>query len=314
MTFGRQAANRQSRQRHEDLATVVENRSPITPGGLRFLGTVVDGGMMGTGPDKVYLVNPTMLNLPSGECEGCTSTPVADTTLQIPVNFLGNTPAVGDMYPVFAAGGKWVAERGKGKPACDWFCSSLGQPPPDAINVTMPIYGTFTLPRSGLTSGASPNCASDSGSCIYCLQTTLPYPGGSGCSGGDVQVCFTIGIDFFGQPGFFINLGDGVGAPVIVSCTPVDPSCDFLMLTQQCPPIGGPPASCSPGGEIPLVCNGPRPWTYSTTVTEVSSDVGAGIFSNTLYMLFGGPCPPDETTSDISCAGQIVLPFTFSEA
>jgi hypothetical protein len=103
--------NRLLRDRHEALAGVADRMIPATiVAPPRRLVQIYNGGAMGNAPNLFYLSHPVELDGP--EIEGSTGTPLVDTSQSIPVVVLGHVPAVGDILPAFAVGGRWVAERG----------------------------------------------------------------------------------------------------------------------------------------------------------------------------------------------------------
>ncbi len=209
--FGRQDQDRQSRQRHQALATVVENTSSFSQGQVRFIGQVTTNGTLPTGADTFYLLNPAA-GLNASECEACSGTLVADTTKQIAVDVLNGAPNLGDWLVAYAVGGKWVAERGSSV-CCNWLCSDKDMP--NYFDVVDPVYGSFRLPL-----------VRHLNSCIYVLDTYLNFTGNGDCPAGMIPVHFQIDGQGFQM---WINT-----PPVITSSTcapgmaPFQTNCHFV--------------------------------------------------------------------------------------
>jgi hypothetical protein len=140
----RSASDRQSRLRHQELATVVTNRKEVPEGTKTFVGVVIDGmtGRMPTDPGHFFLVNP-IVGINGSECQGCPGSPVFDPAQQTPVLVLGNAPSVGDMLVCFGVGGRWVAEA-------DCECSTNCAPVTICTATSVCSNGVF-FPATGVT-------------------------------------------------------------------------------------------------------------------------------------------------------------------
>ncbi len=87
-----------------------------------FLGRVVNGGSMPSGPERFYLVNPVAID--GAESEGAAGSLAADTDRRIPVVFLGTRQvAIGECFVCRSVGGRWVAESGASRPNCRPKCA-----------------------------------------------------------------------------------------------------------------------------------------------------------------------------------------------
>ncbi len=110
---------------------------------------------MGSLPNLVYLAHPVEYD--GGETEGATASPLADTSLTLPVVVLGHPPSAGDVLTAFAIAGRWVAQRGA--PPAATSIQILGCSSP-LSRVTVGVYthqgGSLifsgTTPASGVVS------------------------------------------------------------------------------------------------------------------------------------------------------------------
>jgi len=206
---------------------------------------------------------------------------------------------------------------------CSWFCQcAYGNPPPDSIVVTDPIYGEFTLPRSALAFKTYYSCDSsmEVNNCQYCLETTLNWAGCPGCPGGEVPV--TMFIATFRQPfgvypagPYFVMVLCGTSTQPSTSPCDADPpgliatSCIALAPRGACTTISDSNQQCN-ALLIPLSCPmQSRPWSLSVNYgIPYCCEVGFPVFTQSaINLLYNGPC------CTLDDRGGQTLTWTFSE-
>ncbi len=196
----------------------------------RFLGQVVNGGSMPRGTDRVFLVNPVRLS--GAEQEGAAAVLAVDGSRTIPVVVIGSAvPAVGDLLPTLAIGGRWVAQAGG---SALLPCSPCAIPKKNLTlswtnNLIGPGSTTLVFTPPGQWNSPCVNQMLFQLSCAGGLvQLTVTYFLSGACPGGQSQSCvspghdpFAITLDSFscaGAPAFLLHYTvKSSGCPVLWS-------------------------------------------------------------------------------------------------
>jgi hypothetical protein len=207
---------------------------------------------------------------------------------------------------------------------CSWFCGKqLNSPvPPQAIIVTDPVYGEFTIPLVVSPIKGVP--------CIYMLNTTLPFTTRGSCPNFNVPVQMSIfggeNAPIFqwalGRVQAPLNIGNLLGLATTFCNFPAGSGCaEFYLqpgLGMFCPSnftdtvnyfeFGNPPVELT--FQQRLTCGNKRPWSSTINVT-IEAYFGVGVYGSPIYLIYGGPCP---LPGPPCFGGSITLPWTFSEA
>jgi hypothetical protein len=172
-------------------------------------------------------------------------------------------------------------------------------PPPDTLDVTISVFGSFTLPRATTTCSDTLGLADHRTPCAWSLYTTVDVPSTSTCPTiTGMPVCICVAFDSVHGWCFGMKFASKDGTGSDITCTTGSYKCQVIDSTlasaaNACLGTGAPgtaggfsPNIFFQSGITGIPCSS-RPFSWSTSV-GVSSDW------KKIGPLFGRACPGNE--------------------